>query len=243
MGHRRRSHRHRGARRTERRRREGGGAAEHHARSPRLRDADPPRRHRLRAGAQPRGARGQRPLGGRAHLVEPRDRDSRRDARVHRDRNGLESRRGDPRSGADRAQGDHPDRGRRLRDLLHPSARRAVGAPGGGDRRRADDASRAPAGGGRLRERPDPRRRPEPRAGGDDAGRRGDLRRHPRGHDPLHRDERGRHRRVPHHVLDGELPPAAGTPAHACIRASRRRGSRSSCSRASSRSSCSSRAT
>ena len=37
----------------------------------------------------------------------------------------------------------------------------------------------------------------------------GDLRRRPRCHDPLHRDECGRHRRVADHVLDGELPPAA----------------------------------
>ena len=37
-----------------------------------------------------------------------------------------------------------------------------------------------------------------------------DLRRHPRRDDPLHRDERGRHRRVAHHLLDGDLPAAAG---------------------------------
>ena len=38
----------------------------------------------------------------------------------------------------------------------------------------------------------------------------GDLRRRPRRDDPLHRDERGRDRRVADHVLDGELPAAAG---------------------------------
>ena len=36
-----------------------------------------------------------------------------------------------------------------------------------------------------------------------------DLRRRARGDDPLHRDERRRHRRLADHVLDGELPPAA----------------------------------
>ena len=36
-----------------------------------------------------------------------------------------------------------------------------------------------------------------------------DLRRHPRGDDPLHRHERGRDRRVADHVRDGELPAAA----------------------------------
>ena len=43
-----------------------------------------------------------------------------------------------------------------------------------------------------------------------------DLRRRARGHDPLHRDERGRHRRLADHVLDGELPPdPRGLPAAA----------------------------
>ncbi len=43
-----------------------------------------------------------------------------------------------------------------------------------------------------------------------------DLRRRARGDDPLHRDERGRHRRLADHVLDGELPPAPrGAPAAA----------------------------
>ena len=40
--------------------------------------------------------------------------------------------------------------------------------------------------------------------------RREDLRRHPRRDDPLHRDERGRDRRLAHHVLDGDVPAAAG---------------------------------
>ncbi len=37
-----------------------------------------------------------------------------------------------------------------------------------------------------------------------------DLRGHPRSDDPLHRDERGRHRRLAHHLLDGDLSAAAG---------------------------------
>ncbi len=52
-----------------------------------------------------------------------------------------------------------------------------------------------------------------------------DLRRHPRSDDPLHRDERGRHRRLAHHLLDGDLPAAAGGRFAGCTRASRRRGS------------------
>ncbi len=105
------------------------------------------------------------------------------------------------------------------------------------DRRRADDAARAPARGGRLRERPDPRRRREHRARGAPARRRRDLRRHPRRDDPLHRDERRRHRRVADHVLDGDATGSCPRRCAACIRASRRRGSRSSSSRGSRRSS------
>ena len=37
-----------------------------------------------------------------------------------------------------------------------------------------------------------------------------DLRRRPRRDDPVHRDERGRDRRLPDHLLDGDLPAAAG---------------------------------
>ena len=102
-------------------------------------------------------------------------------------------------------------RRRGLRHLLHASVRRALGASGRADRRRADHAARAPARGRWLRERPDPRSRAEPRRRrGLAAGRDGDLRRRPRGDDPLHRDERGRDRRIADHVLDGELPADAG---------------------------------
>ena len=52
--------------------------------------------------------------------------------------------------------------------------------------------------------------RREPRPARGRARRREALRRGSRGDDPLHRDERGRDRRVAHHVLDGELPAAAG---------------------------------
>ena len=72
----------------------------------------------------------------------------------------------------ERAERLQARRARRLRDLLHAPADRALGAAGGADRRRADDAARAAAGGGRLRERPDPRRRPEPRPRGSAARRR-----------------------------------------------------------------------
>ena len=101
-------------------------------------------------------------------------------------------------------------RARGLRDLLHAAADRALGAAGDRDRRRADDAAGAAAGGGRLCERSDPRRRPEPRRRGSAARRARDLRRHPRRDDPLHRHQRRRHRRLPDHLLDGDLPADPG---------------------------------
>ena len=100
VGHRRRRHRDRHPRRAQRRRRAGGGEALDHAGRDRLRDAGAARRDRLRARLQPRGARRQRPLGRRADLGEPRDRDPRRDARVHGRRDGLEPRGGGARPGA-----------------------------------------------------------------------------------------------------------------------------------------------
>ena len=60
-----------------------------------------------------------------------------------------------------------------------------------------------------------------------------DLPRDPRRDDPLHRHERGRHRRVADHVRDGRLPPAAARSSAGSTRSSRRRGLRSSCSPAS----------
>src|SRR3712207_8828670 len=44
------------------------------------------------------------------------------------------------------------------------------------------------------------------------------LRRHPRGDDPLHRDERGAHRRLAARLLDWHLPPDARPPAPAASR-------------------------
>ena len=80
-------------------------------------------------------------------------------------------------------------------------------------------------------------RRREPRASTGGAARRArDLRRRPRRDDPLHRHERGRHRRLADHVLDGELPADARRSSAGCTRGSRRRGSRSCSSRASRRS-------
>ena len=165
---------------------------------------------RVRARLQPRRARRQRPLGSRADLVEPRDLDPRRDARVHGRRDGLQPRRGGPRScshGPERVQA----RGsRRVRDLLHAAGDRALGDAGRAHRRRVDDAAGAAAGGGRLRQRPDPRARGQHRGRRTAPRRARDLRRRPRGHDPLHRHERRRDRRLADHVLDGDLPPAPG---------------------------------
>ena len=125
---------------------------------------------------------------------------------------------------------------RRLRDLLHAAAGRAVRAAGAADRRRADDAARAAARGGRLRERPDPRRRPEPRRRGCAARCARDLRRRPRGDDPLHRHERRRDRGLADHVLDGDLPPDPGGLPPAAPALQDARGCRSSSSPASRRS-------
>ena len=97
-------------------------------------------------------------------------------------------------------------RGRRLRDLPDAAAHRALGPAREDDRRAADDASRASSRAGRVRQRPDPRARREPRRVGIDSPRARDLRRGARRDDPLHRHERGRDRRLAGHVLDGELP-------------------------------------
>ena len=83
---------------------------------------------------------------------------------------------------------------------------RALGPAREDDRRAADDAARASARAGRVRQRPDPRPRREPRGLGVAPARARDLRRRPRRDDPLHRHERGRDRRLAGHVLDGELP-------------------------------------
>ena len=135
VGHRRRRDRHRRARRPQRRRSAGGGEAVHLACRNRLRDADPARGGRLRAGLQPRDPGRQCPLGCRADLVESRNRNPGRDARVHGGGDRLQSRGGSPRSRTYGPELLQARCGRRLRDLLHASARRSLGASGDGDRR------------------------------------------------------------------------------------------------------------
>ena len=107
---------------------------------------------------------------------------------------------------------DPARRGRRLRDLLHAAARRALGAAGlQGRGRPLRDASSAcrPSKGGFEN---------DPVLGlVENLGLHGVVLSvakiyvgDPRGDDPLHRHERGRDRRVADHLLDGELPAAAG---------------------------------
>ena len=212
VGHRRRRDRDRRARRAQHRRRPGGGEALDRS----SRSIDFATQVLLVVIGfvlvfSPRGARRQRPLGRRAR----RGRTSRSRSRSRCSRTpGWRPSRISPRRRATlRARcpsAIQARRGRGVRDLLHAAARRPLGDARGADRRRVDDASRAPAGGGRLRERPDPRGRRQPRARRGLPRRAADLRRHARRDDPLHRDERRRDRRFADHVLDGELPADAG---------------------------------
>ena len=106
----------------------------------------------------------ERALGHRADVGELRARDPGRDDRLHRDRDRLEPRRGGARPAPQHPGVDPARRDRRLRDLLHAAARRALGAAGLPGRRagRVRDAARArPARG--LQERPGARPRREPR--------------------------------------------------------------------------------
>ena len=207
MGHRRRSDRHRAARRPERRRRAGGGATIDLARGDRLRDAAAARRRRLRPVFSPDVLVGRALWASRLPGRTSRSRSPSRCSPTRR-RDRLEPRRGGSRPRADRAGCVQARCGRRLRDLLHAPARRPLRAARAGDRRRAYDVPRAPARGGRLRQRPDPRGRREPASRAHLAspiyvGARGD--------DPLHRDERGVIGALDH-VLDGELPAAPRGP-------------------------------
>ena len=214
VGHRRRRRRDRDPRHAQHRRRPGGGEALDRARGARLRDAGAPRAARHVPRVQPHDPRRQHPLGRRADLVEPRARGAGRDARLHRGGDRLQPGRGGARAGAERARRLQARRGSGVRDLPDAAARGAVGAAREDDRRPADDAARAAPGAGRLRQRPDPRARAEPRALGRGAPRARDLRRRPRRDDPVHRHERGRDRGLARHVLDGELPPdPRGVPA------------------------------
>ena len=117
---------------------------------------------------------------------------------------------------------DPARRDRRLRDLLHAAADRALGAAGQARRRPLRDAARPAARAGGLRERPGARARRQPRRPRHHCSRPEDLRRHPRRDDPLHRHERRRDRRLADHLRDGELPAAARRSSAACTRASRR---------------------
>ena len=177
----------------------------------RLRHAGAAGDHRLRDRLPPARPDRERALGDRADLGQLRARDPGRDDRVHRDRDRLEPRRGGAGPDALDPCLDPPRRRRRLRDLLHAAARRALRAAGlQGRGRRVRDEARAAAGQGRVRERPGARPRREPRHPRLRPQRRQGLRRRPRRDDPLHRHQRGRDRRVAHHLLDGELPAAAG---------------------------------
>ena len=155
------------------------------------------------------------------------------DDRLHRDRDRLESRRGGARSGSERPALATSYTAVAVFAIYFTLPAIALSALP--VERTADGEYEtllgAPARGGWICERPDPRRRAEPRhRGGLAAGRARDLRRRARGDDPLHRDERRRDRRVADHVRDGGLPAAAGDVPAPASDASRRRGSRSSCS-------------
>ena len=78
---------------------------------------------------------------------------------------------------ADRARRLQARRRRRLRDLPDAAADRALGPAREDDRRAADDAPGASSGAGRVRQRPDPRARREPRGLGIAAARAPGLRR------------------------------------------------------------------
>ena len=216
LGRRRRDRRDPRARLAQRRRGPGSGRAQRRAGDRRLRDAAAPRAAGVLPRVQHRDPRRQHPLGRRADVVEPRARGARRDARLHGRRDRLEPRRGGPRPGEERPGRVQARGGRRLRDLLHAPADRALGDAGRPPRRGVRDVARPSARGGRLRERPGARPRPEPRALRARPRRARDLRGHPRRDDPADRDERRRDRRVTDHVLDVELPAAStGLPAAA----------------------------
>ena len=135
------------------------------ARGDRLRDAGAARAPRLRARVQPRDPRRQHPLGRRRRrgaTSRSRSRSRCSPTRAWRRSRTSPRRRASP-SGPCRT----PTSSSRVAVFaiyFTLPADRALGAAGDGDRRRADDAARASARGGRLRERPDPRRRREPRA-------------------------------------------------------------------------------
>ena len=208
-GHRRRRLRDRRAGDHQRARGQGVHDAQRDARRHRLPDAGAARARRLRARPLAEHAGRQRPPRHRADLARLHPRDPDRDARLHRHRDDLEHGRGGQGRDEDDPDRDQPRADRGLHDLLHAAGRRALGAAGAARRRRRLlHAARADRGGGRLRRRPDPRRRQadRPRAA---AERRGDLRRPARGDDPVPRHQRGADRRLAARLLDGHPPPAA----------------------------------
>ena len=150
-------------------------------------------------------------FGRRADLGRLLPGDPGRDDRLHRHRDDLEPVGGGARPVAGHPALDLPRRDRGVRDLLHAPGHRAVRAPGDAGVRR------------RLHHRPGAaaRRRaatPTTRcwawsttwASTARPSRAGDLRRGAGRHDPAHRGQRGRDRRLAHHLFDVELPAAAG---------------------------------
>ena len=133
------------------------------ARGARLRHAGAARPARLRARLQPARPDRQHPLGRRADLVELRARDPGGDDRLHGDRDDLE-----PGRGGARARAKRPGAIKLVAvavfaiyftlPLVALSALPVTMIDGA-----ADDAARASARAGRLRERPGPRARREPR--------------------------------------------------------------------------------
>ena len=130
VGRDRRDRRRRPPRRDQHRRDQGGGGAERRPRRGRLRDAAAARRARVRPRLHPARPLGERALGHGADVVGLRARDPGGDDRLHRDRNRLEPGRGGARPAPEHPGLDPARRGRRLRDLLHAAARRALGAAG-----------------------------------------------------------------------------------------------------------------
>ena len=208
MGHRRRRRRDRDPRRAQHRRDPGVRPDQRRPRRGRLRHPGAARAAGLRPRLQPAHARVERPLRRRPDLGSLPARDPRGDDRLHGHRDRLQPLRGGARPLADHPALDLHGGGRRLRDLLHAAADRALGDARPPGQRALRDGARPAAAEG-LRERPGARRRLQSRSHGSPAVGDQDLRGNPRRDDPLHRDERRRDRRLADHLFDGRLPAAA----------------------------------
>ena len=237
VGHRRRRGRDRAARRAEHRRHPGVGEAQHLPGGRRLRDAAAARAARLRARLQRVDAVanvhwGVAPTWNNFLLAIPVAMIAY--TGIETVSNLAEEAR-DPRARSRARSGSWPGG---LRDLLHAARDRAFGAARQVGRGELTTLLGLPPEEGGYQN--DPMLGVVENLGitGRAPRRAADLRRHPRGDDPLHRHERGRHRRVANHVLDGLATGSCRSSSGSCTRSSRRRGSRWSCSRASSRSSC-----